>query len=558
MRTVTSRLGRKYHVEPSPFNVDGGQGLLYHCVDVDRVDRVYKEYKTPVSASSEVDRLHRLAQSGWDAVRRAENGSGRTVRGGLATTAESSINWPIDVIHGRRGGVAGVVLPLIPQSFMLTQPNGRTTARTLDFLYLARAEPPPPMACVRLGVLLRVCDIFMELEDRRLTHGDLSAKNLVWRERDTHAYLIDCDGLTSWNDQPTHGVATQEWTDPRRVAGVIPAHDRFSDRFALALVLYRCLFLNPGGPRWPGAPQKGQWIKPTGFPGGLDPALRRMFSRALDDPFATGARPSAAEWHHALHTVFVIGGSRPSYREDKLRVLDEYAAQHRRGIQHQPTAQRRPAVQHQHAAPQTGQRPASGFPVQTPRPHPQRQPQVRPQTQVATTRTRQPIPQTAPRQRRQPPSPPPSPPARRRRRRTLVVLAMVVSAALAGAGVHLFLRDSAAPPDAGPLRAGAPCPTAVAARIPDGAGATLLHAYTTELHRITLCRTARGRIYYNGSWLDPDAARRKSGQITIPAEPTANGYRARNKDFLYVIRDEWVIVHPPDGEARKYRLTEVG
>ncbi|MCH0571021.1 hypothetical protein I3F60_17455 [Streptomyces sp. MUM 136J] len=543
MRTLTSRLGRRYQVDRHPFNDKGSQGLLYHCLDRDRVPRVYKEYRTPVSTSSEVDRLHRLARFGRDIVGRAENGQGPTGRGGLATTAESSINWPIDVIHGRNGGVTGVVLPLIPRSFMFTDPDGRPAARTLAFLYLARSEPPPPTARVRVGVLLRVCDIFRELEDRRLTHGDLSANNLVWRERDAHAYLIDCDGLTSWNDPPVQGVNTPEWTDPRRIAGAITAHDRFSDRFALALALYRGLFLNPGGPRWQGGHQNGRWITPSDFPDRLDPALRRMFSRALDDPLATGARPGAAEWHHALYQAFLTGGSQPSYRDDALRVLDDYAAQRRREVQRHRAAQR------------PGQPPATGLPVQTPRPHPQPQPHGR----VRTTRPPQPRPQVSPRPRPQPrPRPTPAPSRRRRRTAWIVVAVAAVAVVLAGIAVRMFAHDATGPSTALPPRAGTLCPTSVAARIPGGTGATLLHAYTTEVHRILLCRTMSGKIYYDGSWLHPSATHKKSEEITIPAERTTDGYRARNKGYQYTIGNGYVTVDLPQGETRKFRLTEDG
>lgn len=555
MRIVTSRLGRRYQVESQPFNTDGGQGLLYHCTDEDGVERVFKEYKTPESASSEVHRLHQLAHLGWDAVHRAENGNNPAAGGGLATTAESSINWPIDVIHGRNGAVEAVILPLIPQSFMFTDSDGNRATRTLDFLYLARAEPPPPQARVRLGVLLRVCDIFKQLEDLKLTHGDLAAKNLVWREQDTHAYLIDCDGLTSWSTPATHGVATQEWTDPRRIAGVIPAHDRFSDRFALALVLYRGLFLNPGGPRWPQGHQRGQWIKPSQFPGRLDPALRQLFSRALDDPFSTSTRPSAAEWHRALHTAFVIPGHPPTYRADALRVLDDYADQHRQ------------AIQHQRAAPRQGQSPANGLPPQAPSPHPQPwlqpqaqvQPQVQPQVQLRVQPQAfipiPPLPQPVPQSLPQAPWTPV--PARRRGNTTPKVLVVLVAALAAfGIGGYVAKQKSADPSTAVPLSAGPPCPDEVAARIPDGTGATLLHAYTTESNLIRLCRTTSGQIYYDGTWLHPDATHKASEAVTVPADATADGYEARNAGYLYVIKGDWVIVQQPKGATKKYRLTE--
>ncbi|MGW0331104.1 hypothetical protein ACWD0J_04350 [Streptomyces sp. NPDC003011] len=79
MRVVSNRLGRTYKVEARPLNDDGGQAVLYRCEGQDGRRRVYKEYRTPVSASPDIDRLHRLALIGDEVVRRAEgrDGTGR-------------------------------------------------------------------------------------------------------------------------------------------------------------------------------------------------------------------------------------------------------------------------------------------------------------------------------------------------------------------------------------------------------------------------------------------------------------------------------------------------
>jgi hypothetical protein len=98
----------------------------------------------------------------------------------------------------------------------------------------------------------------------------------------------------------------------------------------------------------------------------------------------------------------------------------------------------------------------------------------------------------------------------------------------------------------------------VADRIPDGTGATLLHAYTTESSLIRLCKTTSGQIYYDGTWLHPDATHKASEAVTVPAEATTDGYQAANQGYLYVIEGEWVIVHQPTGPTKKYRLTEAG
>ncbi|GAA3069137.1 hypothetical protein GCM10020254_11100 [Streptomyces goshikiensis] len=57
--------------------------------------------------------------------------------GSFAETADSSVNWPIDIVRSGRQ-VSGVVVPLIPGDFMR---DGKSP-RTLDFLSLARANPP--------------------------------------------------------------------------------------------------------------------------------------------------------------------------------------------------------------------------------------------------------------------------------------------------------------------------------------------------------------------------------------------------------------------------------
>ncbi|MFF7236416.1 hypothetical protein [Streptomyces collinus] len=547
-RKVSGRSGRPYDVQPAPLNKDGGQAVLYRCTDPAGQPYAYKEYRTPLPDGPEVNRLHRLVLDGQQTLQRAGRGGGT---GGLATTAESSINWPLDVIHGARGTITGVILPLIPDSFMYRRSDGSLRPRTLDFLCLARSVPPPPPAQVRLGVLIRTCDIFAELEQRGLSHGDLSWKNLVWREKDTHAYLIDCDGLTPWEPAPAHGVATAEWTDPRRSSGRIPAHDRYSDRFALALALYRGLFLNPGGPRWTGNGPGATWVRATGFPKDLDGDLRRLFERAFRDPHATTERPTATEWRAALEEVFLERGRHPGYRGGPIRSLERYAEHHRAEV-----------------------RRLAGGGAPAARPHPQPSPRPRPGPHVPASPpvqrrpTRPPPAPTLPGPRPAP-SPPPARPAPVRRRRGraagwgLTAVGLLVAGAAAGAVFHLFPVPGldGTRTDSTRLAPGGvtPCPKHVAARIPHGSGAVLLHDYTTPLHHIVLCRTGAGRIYYDGSWLHPGkgrGARHGAQEMTIPAKATAHGYSARSGDYRYVIRDGWVTVGKPHAKSSKYPLHE--
>lgn len=98
-----------------------------------------------------------------------------------------------------------------------------------------------------------------------------------------------------------------------------------------------------------------------------------------------------------------------------------------------------------------------------------------------------------------------------------------------------------------------PCPTEIAADIPDGADAVLLHHYVTDWHDITLCRTTGDTVYYHGALLNsPDA-----DTITIPATETSTGYRAPKGDYLYEIDGAQVLVTLPSGKTKSYRLTEV-
>ncbi|WP_067537791.1 hypothetical protein [Nocardia crassostreae] len=311
MPTLYGRSGAAYRVEDEPFNTSGGQSELFRCRDRrDRV-RVYKRYRSPVTDPDPIDWLRAVTDRGRAIVAAAERKRREN------ETAESSINWPIDIVFDK-GAVAGVVLPLIPSSFLRI--GGK--AQTFDYLCLASAAPPP--AAVRVGVLIRICDIFAALERAGLIHGDISQKNIVWRQHRTHAYLIDCDGIRPRNSTARRGVGTEGWKDPRWVAGKIPAHDQYSDRFGLAVLMYRGLLLNPGAP----ALVAGQWHRPSGLPADLDPRLRALFERAFDEPYQTDQRPTAQEWRAGLIAVFLTP-DRTGFQRTPLRVLARHADQFR-------------------------------------------------------------------------------------------------------------------------------------------------------------------------------------------------------------------------------------
>jgi Zn-finger in Ran binding protein and others len=89
-----------------------------------------------------------------------------------------------------------------------------------------------------------------------------------------------------------------------------------------------------------------------------------------------------------------------------------------------------------------------------------------------------------------------------------------------------------------PTATGDPCPGRIAAQLPGGDGATLVEAYRTTYHRITLCRTASGKLYYFG-----EAADQQGQHIAIPATKTSSGYIARNGVYRYVIHHGVVTIY---------------
>ncbi|MFE3188180.1 hypothetical protein ACFXHA_04170 [Nocardia sp. NPDC059240] len=307
MPRISGESGATYDVEDTPITSDGGQSQLFRCRDTARVTRVYKRYHKPLTDLAAIGWVSEAARRGREVVPAAEAAAG------LASTAESSINWPIDVVR-QGNSVIGVVLPLIPPQFFL--PDGRP--RSAEFLFMVRDNPPA--ARIRVGVLIRLCDLFVVLQDQQLVHGDISPKNVVWTESGPHTYLIDCDSIHPARSTAHRGVATPNWQDPRLDTGIIQAHDQYSDRYGLALLMYRGLFRNPGAPALIG----GKLSQATGIPTGTDPRLRALFDRSFSDAAATDTRPTATEWRTALTTAFLTADG-SAYRASALDMLDRHA-----------------------------------------------------------------------------------------------------------------------------------------------------------------------------------------------------------------------------------------
>ncbi|MGA5196655.1 hypothetical protein [Streptomyces exfoliatus] len=109
-----------------------------------------------------------------------------------------------------------------------------------------------------------------------------------------------------------------------------------------------------------------------------------------------------------------------------------------------------------------------------------------------------------------------------------------------GVGAILGALDEAEDPKptatAGPTSAA--CPSRIASTLPSGKGSTLVEAFRTQDHRITLCRTKAGKLYYYGEFRDG----REAG-IAMPAKKTSSGYEANNSPYRYVISDGAVSIY---------------
>jgi hypothetical protein len=283
----------------------GGVGSIHRTTDP---RWVYKQYFELTKAPS-----------GQQLRQLTDIGRGVLIRDGLAPghTPESSVNWPLDACSDTRGQVQGVILPAIPQTLF----NEFYKPRTLDFLVLARGNPP--RAKGRIALLLRMAEIMDFVNSRGLVHGDINGKNLAWCLSPAPVmYLIDCDGMVPQQPPPAVGVEAVGWRDPRLLDQVISAHDKYSDWYALALAMYRGLLLTPGniGERRP----DGSWPKPQAIPDDLDPAIADLLTRALADPLNAEARPRPRDWVQGLVSAFLRDGA---FDEEAVRRLDQQSTQ---------------------------------------------------------------------------------------------------------------------------------------------------------------------------------------------------------------------------------------
>ena len=181
-------------------------------------------------------------------------------------------------------------------------------------------------------------------------------------------------------------------------------------------------------------------------------------------------------------------------------------------------------------------------------------------------------------------------PGRARARALWVLLALMLVAAAAIGGVLLFTsRSKPAPAASGPFPsyttpalpttktvvttangvtppvtpptspsatpAGKPCPGDAARYLPGGQGTALLVAQTVK-SLITICQVPDGRIFYDGQARGQAAS--DDTHIMLPAEPSGDGFVAKNGDYTYQVGGGRLVVSAGSGVLSDDELTTVG
>ncbi|MBO0748648.1 MAG: hypothetical protein J2O47_09855, partial [Acidimicrobiaceae bacterium] len=320
---IDSLVVQRRQLRLGPLLAEGGEGRVYELLD--SPDRVYKAYRSPQPGAGLAELV------GWSAT--LEPAAAARVR---ATTA-----WPVAMVvdtpfvsgvgKGEPGPAAGLLLPRAPRRFSLRHRDGRAHLATLSYL---TADPdrrsaaygidlPPVMSPERLGLvyaLARLIEAF-ESASPAVSHGDLSAKNVLWSlSRGPEVFIIDCDNGERFASGAPLGPAdrrramTPNWDDPAVRSGTNPGP--YADRYALALIFLRVC----GAAHYPiqkrqkagevvdveiGVPTTARRVRSLG----PSAPLWQLCSAGLGiDP---ASRPPAANWVPALEAVIAdLGATR--------------------------------------------------------------------------------------------------------------------------------------------------------------------------------------------------------------------------------------------------------
>ncbi|MCL2396431.1 MAG: hypothetical protein FWC87_17315, partial [Acidimicrobiaceae bacterium] len=312
---IDSRVVDRRQLRLGPLLAEGGEGRVYELLE--SPDCVYKAFRSPQPRAGLTELV------GWST----------TLDPAAAGRVGASTSWPLAMVvdapfvtssgNIEPGPAAGLLLPRAPRRFSLRHRDGRAHLATLSYL---TADPdrrsaaygidlPAVMSPERLGLvyaLARLIEAF-ESPTPAVSHGDLSAKNVLWSlSRGPEVFIIDCDNGERFAGGAPLGPAdrrramTPNWDDPAVLSGANPGP--YADRYSLALIFLRVC----GAAHYP--IQKRQKAgEPVEVEIGVPASARRVRSLGPSAPLwqlcsaglggDAGSRPPAATWIAALESA---------------------------------------------------------------------------------------------------------------------------------------------------------------------------------------------------------------------------------------------------------------
>jgi hypothetical protein len=207
--------------------------------------------------------------------------------------------WPLRVVADDNGGIRGILIPLIPESYFVETmlPSGKPSRfpRDAQFLFIdpslaTRLGLPWISASRRLTICRDTADALDFLDSHLdVVFGDINAKNILFRiDAGPTVMFIDCDAVRMRGSAAVvRQLHAPDWDAPEG-----PILSKSSDRYKLALFILRTLTPGPGSSvnRNPAA------IKDL-----FDRRGRELLDRGLNG--VPSERPTAREWAQYLSAM---------------------------------------------------------------------------------------------------------------------------------------------------------------------------------------------------------------------------------------------------------------
>jgi DNA-binding helix-hairpin-helix protein with protein kinase domain len=180
----------------------------------------------------------------------------------------------------------------------------------------------------RVTCAIKLARAVNRLHAKGLCHSDLSERNVVVDAQSGKMTLLDCDSLVVPGELPAEVLGTPEYMAPELHSGKIKEPSVFTDRHALAVLLYRwLLYKHPllGPKHYDPDPEKDEWYalgeralfienptdtsnRPPHLLIGADtltPRVRELFHKAFVEGLTLPTlRPSAEAWENTLVELY--------------------------------------------------------------------------------------------------------------------------------------------------------------------------------------------------------------------------------------------------------------